>query len=98
MERRKVFDYPRASPNRLDRYVHGAHGAMAERFCVALAILLSCRILSAQPLEDPQAQYNRGTDYWYGSGPPKREYERRKRGWKPLARPRHRLNYRRHES
>jgi TPR repeat protein len=68
MERRNAFDYLRGLANLLDRYVHGAHVAMAARFCIALVILLSCCILSAQPLEDPQAQYNRGTDYWNGSG------------------------------
>ncbi len=67
MERREKLDYPRGLPNLLDRYVHGA---MVARFCVALVILLSCCILSAQPVEDPQAQYNRGTDYWYGRGVP----------------------------
>src|SRR5580692_147000 len=36
----------------------------------ALIILLSCRILSAQAAEDAQAQYNRGSAYWYGQGGP----------------------------
>ncbi|HEY2858774.1 MAG TPA: SEL1-like repeat protein, partial [Terracidiphilus sp.] len=43
---------------------------MVARFCVALAILLSGRILSAQPSEDPQTQFNRGSAYWYGEGAP----------------------------
>ena len=75
MERRNAFDDPRGLPDLLYRYVHyryvhGAHGATLVRFCVALVILLSCCILSAQAVEDPQAQYKRGTDYWYGSGVP----------------------------
>src|SRR5580704_17732565 len=74
MGRRNAFDDPRGWPNLLDRYVHRAHGAIVARFCVALVIQLviqmSCCTLSAQPVEDPQAQYNRGTDYWYGSGVP----------------------------
>ncbi len=43
-------------------------GAIAVRSCVALVILLSCCILSVQAVEYPQAQYNRGVNYWYGSG------------------------------
>jgi TPR repeat protein len=68
MERRNAFDDPRGLPNLLDEYVHGA---LAARFCVALGILLSRCLLSTQPVAgDPQAQYNRGTDYWYGRGVP----------------------------
>ena len=44
--------------------------AMAGRFSVPVMTLLCCCILSAQPVEDPQAQYKRGTDYWYGNGVP----------------------------
>jgi TPR repeat protein len=68
MERRNAFDDPQGLPNLLEEYVHGA---LAARFCIALGILLSCWLLSTQPLEeDPQAQYNRGVDYWYGRGVP----------------------------
>src|SRR6266550_5676300 len=54
MERRHAFNDPRGLQNLL----------------LALGILWSCCLLSAQPAEDPQAQYKRGTDYWYGSGVP----------------------------
>src|SRR5580704_2571903 len=67
MERRNAFGSSRGLPNLLDRYLHGVRAA---RFSLVLIILLSCRMLSAQPVEDPQAQYNRGTDYWYGNGVP----------------------------
>ena len=49
---------------------------MSRRLRVALVILFSCSILGAQPAEeDPQAQYNRGTDYWYGNGVPQNYVE-----------------------
>ena len=67
MERRNAFDDPRGLPNLLDDYVHGI---LAARFCVALGILLSCCLLSTRLVEDPRAQYNRGTYYWYGRGVP----------------------------
>jgi TPR repeat protein len=65
--KRNALDHPGALTNLLDRYVHGA---MVVRFCVTLAIVLSCCRLSAQALEDPQAQFNRGNEYWYGNGVP----------------------------
>lgn len=40
------------------------------RFYVSLAIVSTCSLLAAQPAGDPRAQYNRGTEYWYGSGVP----------------------------
>lgn len=40
---------------------------MAARLCVTLVILSSCRMLSAQPAQDPEAQYKRGIDSWYPS-------------------------------
>src|ERR1700731_2721173 len=55
MERRNVFDYSRG---------------LVARFWVSLAIVSTCSLLAAQPEEDPRAQYNRGTEYWYGSGVP----------------------------
>ncbi|HEY3827264.1 MAG TPA: tetratricopeptide repeat protein, partial [Bryobacteraceae bacterium] len=55
MERRNAFDYSRR---------------MVARFYVSLAIVSTCSILAARPEEDPRAQYNRGTGYWYGSGVP----------------------------
>ena len=55
MERRNAFDYSRG---------------LAARFYVSLAIVSTCSTMGAQPEEDPRAQYNRGTDYWYGSGVP----------------------------
>ena len=57
MEPRQACAYPRGLPNLINRYV-------------PLVILLSCFLLSAQPAEDPQTQYNRGTGYWYGNGVP----------------------------
>src|SRR5436190_918363 len=65
MGRTNALDCPWDLPNLLDRYVHGA---VAASFCVALMIVLSCCTLSAQPAEDPQTQFKRGTDYWYGQG------------------------------
>ena len=67
MERKKASDYPRDFLNLSETYVHAG---MAVRSCVALAILLSWGVLSAQTVEDPQAQYNRGVEYWYGNGVP----------------------------
>ena len=55
MERRNAFNYSRRR---------------VARFCVSLAIVSTCSILAAPPEEDPRAQYNRGTEYWYGSGVP----------------------------
>ena len=55
MERRNAFDYSRG---------------LAARFYVSLAIVSTCSLVAAQPDEDPRAQYNRGTGYWYGSGVP----------------------------
>ena len=48
---------------------------MGRSFWIALLIVLSCCALSgqttpAQPADDPQTQFNRGTDYWYGNGVP----------------------------
>src|ERR1700686_5757150 len=43
---------------------------MVAHFRIALVILWSCCLVSAQPADDPQAQFNRGTDYWYGDGVP----------------------------
>jgi len=40
---------------------------MAARLCVTLVILSSCRMLSAQPAQDPEAQHKRGIDSWYPS-------------------------------
>src|SRR4029079_9822222 len=57
MEPRNACAYPRGLPNLINRYV-------------PRVLLLSCFLLSAQPAEDPQTQYNRGTGYWYGNGVP----------------------------
>jgi TPR repeat protein len=43
---------------------------LVARFCVLLAVVSTCSPLIAQPEEDPRAQYNRGTEYWYGNGVP----------------------------
>ena len=67
MEPGSAFYSARALPNLLAGYVYGA---MVMPFCLTLAIVLSCSRGSAQALEDPQAQYNRGNDYWYGNGVP----------------------------
>src|SRR5215472_14731750 len=43
---------------------------MISRSGIALAVLWSFSLSSAQTVEDPQSQYNRGTAYWYGNGVP----------------------------
>src|SRR5581483_5823666 len=46
------------------------HSTMVTCLCAALLTLFGCYTLPAQAPEDPQAQYNRGAEYWYGRGVP----------------------------
>src|SRR5947208_360650 len=63
MERRNTFVCRQALPHAVGEYLYGA---IASRFPLALMLVLSCCTSSAQPTDDPQAQYKRGIDYWYG--------------------------------